>query len=270
MAKQTIGLGTPPAGTDGDTVRTGFDKANKNFDELYTRTQGRLVKSTAGGAGTVALSAAEALNGTIALTGTITGNKVVTVPATPTMAWLVTNSTTGNFSVTFRSASGVGVVVPQGVTMQLFSDGTNVVKQDIVLGGGTVRTNVGGDTTDITLGDVVYASALFTAAGIGGQQAGIVMAQADCGGMTPTPFEVIASLRLIHVPSSAQVAVSLPQAVSLGSWCNELYSGGRFALHLPFSGLTSGAQYRAEFIGRKSAAIGPVYFRNLQLSAYWS
>lgn len=35
MAKQTIGLGTAPSGTGGDTARNGFEKCNANFDELY-------------------------------------------------------------------------------------------------------------------------------------------------------------------------------------------------------------------------------------------
>jgi hypothetical protein len=35
MAKQTINLGTAPNGADGDTTRTGFDKANQNFTDLY-------------------------------------------------------------------------------------------------------------------------------------------------------------------------------------------------------------------------------------------
>lgn len=35
MAKQTISLGTPPSGTDGDTNRTAFEKCNANFTELY-------------------------------------------------------------------------------------------------------------------------------------------------------------------------------------------------------------------------------------------
>lgn len=35
MARQTINLGTPPSGTDGDTTRVGFTKANANFTELY-------------------------------------------------------------------------------------------------------------------------------------------------------------------------------------------------------------------------------------------
>lgn len=35
MAQQHIQLGTPPAGTDGDTARQAFSKAEANFSELY-------------------------------------------------------------------------------------------------------------------------------------------------------------------------------------------------------------------------------------------
>jgi len=36
VAKQTINLGTSANKGDGDPLRTAFDKANDNFDELYT------------------------------------------------------------------------------------------------------------------------------------------------------------------------------------------------------------------------------------------
>ena len=37
MAQQHINLGTPPAGTDGDTVRASFSKSEANFNELYAQ-----------------------------------------------------------------------------------------------------------------------------------------------------------------------------------------------------------------------------------------
>lgn len=127
MAKQSIKLGTAPGGTDGDTTRAAFNKCNINFDELYTRAQSKLVKDIAGGAGSVSLSAAEALAGIIDLTGNITGNREVLVPAEPVQTWIVRNSTAGNFAVTFRTAGGTGVTIAQGATDTVFSDGVNVV-----------------------------------------------------------------------------------------------------------------------------------------------
>ncbi|WP_331708665.1 tail fiber domain-containing protein [Pandoraea sputorum] len=126
MTKQTINLGTPPAGTDGDTTRSGFTKANANFDELFARAQSKLTKAVPG-AGTVALTPAEALAGIIDLTGALTGARVVTVPAEPPQAYTVRNSTTGAFSLTFQTSSGSGVVLKQGQSSLLFSDGVNIV-----------------------------------------------------------------------------------------------------------------------------------------------
>jgi hypothetical protein len=40
--------------------------------------------------------------------------------------WVVRNSTTGNFSLTFRVSGGTGLTVPQGQSIFVFSDGTSV------------------------------------------------------------------------------------------------------------------------------------------------
>ena len=134
MTKQTINLGTAPAGSDGDTTRSGFTKVNSNFDEIYARAQGKLAKDVSG-AGTVALTAAEALNGIIELSGALTGNRVVTVPASTTQAYIVRNNTSGAFVLTFATAGGSGVTVTAGAAPKLvISDGTNIV--EIVSDGG--------------------------------------------------------------------------------------------------------------------------------------
>lgn len=126
MTKQTINLGTAPAGSDGDTTRSGFTKVNQNFDELYLRVQGKLTKDVSGG-GTIALTAAEALNGLIDLTGVLTGARVVTVPAAPQQMYFVRNSTTGNFTVKFQTESGTGVSIGAGQIATVISDGANIV-----------------------------------------------------------------------------------------------------------------------------------------------
>lgn len=52
MALQTINLGTPPSGQDGDTVRAGFIKSNANFAELFGLTGlGGVVESGSNGNG---------------------------------------------------------------------------------------------------------------------------------------------------------------------------------------------------------------------------
>lgn len=127
MAQQIINLGTPPGGTDGDTSRVAFEKTKDNFNELYTRTQGKLTKDVGGPEGTIALTAAEALNGFIDLTGALTGGRVVTVPVGPPQMYLVRNSTTGAFGLTFKASSGSGVLISRGEALLLASDGVSII-----------------------------------------------------------------------------------------------------------------------------------------------
>ncbi|RSK77851.1 hypothetical protein EJ774_21075 [Pandoraea apista] len=141
MTKQTINLGAPPKGSDGDTSRVAFEKTNQNFDEIYERLQAKLVKDV-GGIGTVALTATEALYGFIDLTGALTGARVVTVPADPPQLFAVRNSTVGGFQLTFQTSSGAGVQITTGQTAVLYSDGANIIDPVGTLVSATVNTAV--------------------------------------------------------------------------------------------------------------------------------
>lgn len=66
------------------------------------------------------------------LTGTITGAKNLIVPVLSGVlvfekVYIVKNTTVGGFAITVKTASGTGIAVPNGKTMWLFADGTNVV-----------------------------------------------------------------------------------------------------------------------------------------------
>lgn len=98
---------------------------NLGFDSLQQNIGGVLSKSVAGGVD-VTLSTAEANNGIISLTGNISANINVIVP-TSAMQWVFQNATTGAFSITIKTASGTGVVLPQGASDKLYCDGTNVL-----------------------------------------------------------------------------------------------------------------------------------------------
>jgi hypothetical protein len=86
---------------------------------------GRLSKSVAGGVD-VTLTAAEASAQFIELTGTITANINVIVPAAARLFY-VYNGTSGAFTVTIKTPSGSGVIVPNLGRMMLECDATNVV-----------------------------------------------------------------------------------------------------------------------------------------------
>lgn len=72
----------------------------------------------------VTLTAAQYGCGIINLTGTLTGNINIVFPTTG--KWIVANNTSGNFSITCKTAAGTGVVVTQGKSNILSGDGTNI------------------------------------------------------------------------------------------------------------------------------------------------
>lgn len=83
----------------------------------------------------VTLTPAQYSKPIITLSGTLTGNINIIVPDALIGRWTVKNSTTGAFSVTFRTASGTGVDCQQGTTSQLWSDGVNVMDSQTKISG---------------------------------------------------------------------------------------------------------------------------------------
>lgn len=86
-------------------------------------------KSVAG-AVDVNLTSAEAKAGFLHLSGALTGNISVIVPAALLEAgnsWVVYNATTGDYALTFKGASGSGVVITRGKRCEVYFDGTNMV-----------------------------------------------------------------------------------------------------------------------------------------------
>lgn len=75
---------------------------------------GYLSKSVAGGAGTTTLTAAEAMYGVLELTGALTGNRTVRVPAGLSNALVVINNTTGAYTVDLDYNGGTAVRIPRG------------------------------------------------------------------------------------------------------------------------------------------------------------
>lgn len=85
---------------------------------------GRLNLSVAGNSN-VTLTAAQARNQILNFTGVLTGNINIIVPDGP-QQWTVSNNTTGAFTITVKTSAGGGVIVAQGTTVPVISDGTNV------------------------------------------------------------------------------------------------------------------------------------------------
>lgn len=116
------------------------------------------------GTGTTTLTAAQAGAGVLVLTGALTGARTVVVPNTG--RWIVRNATTGAFSLTVKTATGMGnfgVIIPQGTATEVFADGTNAYLSGNVI---SVAGRVGAVTLAVAdvSGAAPLASPTFTGA----------------------------------------------------------------------------------------------------------
>ncbi len=143
---------------------------------------GRLSKSAAGGVD-VTLTAAEAANQFIELTGTITANINVIVPAAARL-FFIYNGTSGAFTVTVKTAAGTGVAVTQGGRTLLECDATNVVSPLSGVPGNFSALSVGGIGLTIHVPDALRSA---VEAASGGVQTVLYTALGQPSYMTITP-----------------------------------------------------------------------------------
>ena len=102
------------------------------------------------GTGNYVLAGAELNRVAYEFTGVLTGNRVVIVPNTIQQYW-VTNSTTGAFSLTVKTATTPGVVITQTASTILYCNGNQIVSAETggislplpILLGGTGATTAG-------------------------------------------------------------------------------------------------------------------------------
>ena len=100
---------------------------NTNFDIIDKAFGGTVSKNVTGLTTTQTLSESDYQNLSIRFTGTISANLIYQVPSGVGGQWMLTNGTTGAFTLTFRTAAaGTSVVVPSGYNVTAYSDGTNV------------------------------------------------------------------------------------------------------------------------------------------------
>lgn len=85
---------------------------------------------------------------TFVCSGVLTGNRNLILP-TVARPFIVTNNCTGAFTLTVKTVAGTGIVVPQGGSMLLYCDGTNIVQGVNTTGisSGTVANGGTGQTT---------------------------------------------------------------------------------------------------------------------------
>jgi hypothetical protein len=147
----------------GENSGTWGDKTNTNLNLLQQAIAGYQSISIAGGAQTTALVMSDATisnarNAVIKLTGTITGNQIVTIPDSIEKVYIINNNTTGAFTVQFKTVSGTGPTfsaTDKGIKI-VYSDGTDIIEAS--------STTLGNITTG-TINSGAITSGAITATG---------------------------------------------------------------------------------------------------------
>lgn len=128
-----------PAYNDYASNPTGWSgPVNADWDIIDKAFGGVLSLNATGSVGTVNLTVDQAQNLIITISGAMTGNAVYRLPLNSGSTgivggqWIIRNTTTGSFTVTVSPVSGGGtsVTIPQGETVSIFSDGTNIALAD--------------------------------------------------------------------------------------------------------------------------------------------
>ena len=128
MASTYTDLGIELMAT-GENAGTWGTKTNNNLNLIEQLTGGFATLSIAGGAGTQALDIDDgALTGTaqqriIEFTGSITGNRIITIPNDVETFYILKNSTSGAYTVQFKYATGSG----SSTTFSTTDKGTKIV-----------------------------------------------------------------------------------------------------------------------------------------------
>lgn len=146
---ELIGTGEQQ-GTWGSTTNTNLgtllEQAITGYSAISVTDGADTTLTTANGASD------QARNMTLVLTGTLTAARNVICPATPKI-YIVKNSTTGGFAVTFKVTGQTGVSIPNGATYLLFVDGTDARQAT-----GSVSSGGTGTTTSTGTGSVVLSA----------------------------------------------------------------------------------------------------------------
>ena len=102
----------------------------------------------------------------IRLTGTLSATRNVICPAVSKL-YFVSNETTGGQSIVFKTSSGTGITVPNGKSIALYCNGTNVLNA-FNLANADLVGNVTGSVTGNVTGNASTATTLQTARNING------------------------------------------------------------------------------------------------------
>lgn len=108
----------------------------------------------------------EARNMIIVATGTNSAIRKVIAPLNQSKMYVISNQTTGGYAITIGASTGSIITIPNGITAQVYSDGTNFYSAQT---GSAGNFNVNGTLTASGIADVgdlsVSGNATFTSTG---------------------------------------------------------------------------------------------------------
>ena len=269
MASSYTPLGIEKMAT-GENAGTWGTKTNTNLDIIEQISGGYLGVSIAGGAGTTTLSKSDGATGSavasrvLKFTGSISGNRIVTMPVLTENFYLIENGTSGAYTVQLKAASGSGATVTWSRTDKgwklVYFDGvaTNTGVYDVGFGAATAP---GGSTTQVQ----------YNASGAFGGDADLIWT-AGTGLIINSAKE----LRLADTDDSAYVGFKAPGTVSAsytltlpgatGSADQILTTNGSGVLS--FTDNSGGTSYQAVKTSGFTAVAGEGYFCNTTSAAF--
>jgi hypothetical protein len=173
----------------------------------------------------VTLSALQAALPYIALSGTLTGNLNVIFPVNTGQDWVVSNSCTGAFTVTVKTASGTGVVVPQTGTAaptSVYCDGTNIQNTGVSTAGlapinspALTGTPTAPTASPATTNTTQIATTAFTQAAITAALTPYALLASPIFSGVPTVPTAPPSTNTLQAASTAFVQAAIASAVTL-------------------------------------------------------
>ena len=269
MASSYTPLGIEKMAT-GENAGTWGTKTNTNLDIIEQISGGYLGVSIAGGAGTTTLSKSDGATGSavasrvLKFTGSISGNRIVTMPVLTENFYLIENGTSGAYTVQLKAASGSGATVTWSRTDKgwklVYFDGvaTNTGVYDVGFGAATAP---GGSTTQVQ----------YNASGAFGGDADLIWT-AGTGLIINSQKE----LRLADADDSAYVGLKSAATVSgsytltfpaaTGSADQILTTNGSGVLS--FTDNSGGTSYQAVKTSGFTAVAGEGYFCNTTSAAF--
>ena len=116
----------------GENAGTWGDKTNNNLNLVQQSVAGYQAIDVAGADVALVMTDGAIANGrnaTLKLTGTLAANRTVTIPDSIEKVYNIVDGTNhANYTLTFKTTSGTGILLCEGNNYVLYADGTNVEK----------------------------------------------------------------------------------------------------------------------------------------------